>query len=88
MDSATCFYCKVHDENFTHMFWTCSHTKQGRILLTFAGNKLNWNFNVTVLLLQETYTSTDTSGPSWVEMGVGSYRHHTGLCVGGSMEIE
>ena len=27
-DSAKCFYCKAHDENCIHMFWTCSHTKQ------------------------------------------------------------
>ena len=22
------FYCKAHDENITHKFWTCRHTKQ------------------------------------------------------------
>ena len=27
-ESATCCYCKAYDENITHMFWTCSHTKQ------------------------------------------------------------
>ena len=38
VNSGTCFYCKAHDENITHMFWTCSHTKNsfGRISLTFV----------------------------------------------------
>ena len=50
-------------------------------------NKLNLHSNIADLFLQETYTGTETSRPSWPSMRVSAHVHHTGLGLGGSVRM-
>ena len=55
------------------------------VLMHKGDDKLNLNLNIAGLVLQETYTGTDTS---WASTRVSSHVHYTGLGLGGLVETK